>query len=304
MYAPPAELPTRVFARIPEALEIRDRSSAWVEGRSHGTLTSFLEGPAFDRGGRLYCTDIPYGRILRIDPDASFTVVAEYDGEPNGLAIHRDGRLFIADQKQGILVLDPAGGTPEPFLIRADLERLKGPNDLLFASNGDLYFTDQAQTGLQDPSGRLIRVRANGEVEVLLDNVPSPNGLVLSPDERTLFLAVTRANAIWRVPLPTSGRMRKVGMFIQLSGGGGPDGMAIDEKGNLAIAHAGLGSVWVFSALGEPLYRIRACTGGRMTTNLAYGGLDRRTLFITESSTGSILAADIEVPGLMLFSHR
>src|SRR5690606_31483593 len=128
----------------------------------------------------------PYGRVLRISPKGQFTVVTEYDGEPNGLKIHKDGRVFIADQKLGILVLEPGEKQPRPFLVRAHLERLKGPNDLVFASNGDLYFTDQAQTGLQDPTGRLFCVRADGRVDLLLDNVPSPNGLVLTPDESTL----------------------------------------------------------------------------------------------------------------------
>lgn len=271
MYAPPPETEASIFARVPPELQIRDRSSEWLEGRAHGSLTSFLEGPSFDREGHLYCTDIPFGRILRVSPDGHFTVVAEYDGEPNGLKVHRDGRLFIADQKHGLMVMEPTQHTPCPFLSRVNLERVKGPNDLVFASNGDLYFTDQAQTGLHDPTGRLIRVRSNGSVDVLLGNVPSPNGLVLNPDETILFLAVTRANAVWRVALLRSGRVAKVGTFIQLSGGSGPDGMAIDEQGNLAVAHAGLGSVWRFSAQGEPLQRIR-CPTGRMSTNLAYGG--------------------------------
>ena len=239
---------------------------------------------------------------MRVSPRGEFSVVAEYDGEPNGLKIHRDGRLFIADQKQGILAMEPEGGTPRPFLTRSGLERLKGPNDLVFAANGDLYFTDQGQTGLHDPTGRLVRVRANGQVDVLLDNVPSPNGLVLTPDETMIYLAVTRANAVWRVPLLRSGGVSKVGVFVQLSGGSGPDGLAIDEEGNLAIAHAGLGCVWRVSAYGEPLQRIR-CATGRMVTNLAYGGPGRKTLFITESSSGTILTAELCVPGRAMFSH-
>ncbi|MFM0505196.1 SMP-30/gluconolactonase/LRE family protein [Paraburkholderia caffeinilytica] len=302
MYAAPPLLETHVFAKVPVELEIRNRSTDWLEGRHHGRPTSFLEGPSFDREGNLYCTDIPYGRVLRIAPDGKFTVVAEYDGEPNGLKIHRDGRIFIADQKNGLLVLEPGDNKPKPFLVRANLERLKGPNDLVFASNGDLYFTDQGQSGHQDPTGRLIRVCADGRLDVLLNNVPSPNGLVLNADETMVFLAVTRANAIWRVPM-TRGGVSKVGTFIQMSGGGGPDGMAIDEQGNIAVAHAGLGSVWLFSPLGEPLYRIASCTGGRMTTNLAYGGPERKTLFITESSTGTVITAQMDVPGRTMFSH-
>jgi gluconolactonase len=303
MYGAPPELQTKVFATVPPALQIMGRSTEWLEGRFHGVPTSFLEGPSFDREGNLYCVDIPYGRVFRVSPDGVFSVVVEYDGEPNGLKIHKDGRIFIADQKRGLMVLDPKAGMIEPFLTRVGLEGLKGPNDLVFASNGDLYFTDQGQTGWQDPTGRLIRIRADGRVEVVLRNIPSPNGLVFTPDETTLYLAVTRANAVWRVPLFPNGGVGKVGTFIQLSGGGGPDGLAIDEEGNLAICHSGLGSVWLFSKLGEPLYRIRACTGGRSTTNLAYGGPDRKTLYITESSSGAILTADLDVPGRLMYSH-
>ncbi len=303
MYAAPPQYETQLFARVPPELEVKGRSTDWLEGRHHGRPTSFLEGPSFDREGNLYCTDIPYGRVLRVTQDGTFSVVADYDGEPNGLKIHLDGRIFIADQKQGLLVLAPGASKPEPFLVRAQLERLKGPNDLVFASNGDLYFTDQGQTGHQDPTGRLFRLRPDGHLDMLLRNVPSPNGLVLNLDETMVFLAVTRANAIWRVPLLRSGGVSKVGTFIQMSGGGGPDGMAIDEQGNIAVAHAGLGSVWLFSPQGEPLRRIVACTGGRMTTNLAYGGPDRKTLFITESSSGSIITAQMDVPGRQMFSH-
>jgi hypothetical protein len=96
-----------------------------------------------------------------------------------------------------------------------------------------------------------------------------------------LLVAVTRGNCIWRIPLLPDGTTTKVGVFIQLTGGVGPDGLALDAVGNLAVAHAGLGSVWIFDPFGEPLWRIRSCTG-RLTTNLAYGGADGRSLFITE----------------------
>ncbi len=191
-----------------------------------------------------------------MSPKGEFTLVAQYDGEPNGLKIHKDGRIFIADYKHGIMVLDPASGKVEPFLTRVRLERLKAVNDLVFASNGDLYFTDQGLTGWHDPSGRVFRVRADGHVDCLIDNVPSPNGLVLDPTETVLYVAVTRANAVWRVPLMADGTVAKVGTFIQLSGGGGPDGLAIDEQGGLAVAHIILGVIWIFSARGEPLYRV------------------------------------------------
>ncbi|HUN52947.1 MAG TPA: SMP-30/gluconolactonase/LRE family protein, partial [Candidatus Sulfotelmatobacter sp.] len=94
----------------------------------------------------------------------------------------------------------------------------------------------------------------------------------------------------------------KVGAFIRLSGGTGPDGMAMDEQGNFAVCHVGLGTVWLFSPIGEPLYRIKSAAG-LGTTNCAYGGKDNKTLFITESQTGSVLAVDLPVAGRRLYSH-
>src|SRR3546814_10619421 len=102
MYAAPKEIPTRLFARLPEELRLRDRSSGWAFGKESGAMHSFLEGPSFDREGNLYLVDIPYGRILRVARDGTFSLAAEYDGWPNGLKIHKDGRIFIADHKIGI----------------------------------------------------------------------------------------------------------------------------------------------------------------------------------------------------------
>lgn len=303
MFAAPPELAPEIFTRVPESLWIRGRRSHWTEVIRHGAeVPNFLEGPAFDRAGNLWVVDIPWGRLLKIAPDGKVSVGASYDGEPNGLAIHRDGRIFIADHKRGLMVCDPASGKVDPVIERNQMEPFRGLNDLTFASNGDLYFTDQGQSGLNDPYGRLFRLTAAGQLELVLDGIPSPNGLVLSLDEKTVFLAVTRDNAIWRVPLTRGGFATKVGVFIQMSGGGGPDGMAIDSAGNIVVAHVGLGTVWVFSPQGEPIRRIRA-PKGVLTTNCAYGGPDGRTLFITESETGTVLAARLDAPGQPLFSH-
>ena len=124
----------------------------------------------------------------------------------------------------------------------------------------------------------------------------------MSLNEETLFLCVTRDNAIWRVPLQADGTTTKVGAFIRLSGGVGPDGIAIDAAGTLAFCHPGLGSIWLFSPIGEPLLRIKSCAGPA-PTNLAYGGEDGRTLFITESISGQVLTARMPVAGRAMYSH-
>ena len=116
-----------------------------------------------------------------------FSVVTEYDGWPNGLKIHKDGRIFIADYKNGIMELDPVNGKISPYVVRAGLEHFKAVNDLFFAANGDLYFTDQGLTGYHDPSGRLFRLHPSGRIDCLLDNVPSPNGLVMNLEENVIY---------------------------------------------------------------------------------------------------------------------
>ena len=303
MYAAPPTCETTVFASYPEAWRVATPSNEWIRNQPRGMPTgSFLEGPSFDREGNLWCVDIPNGRILRVTPNGSFSIIAEYDGWPNGLKIHRDGRVFVADYKHGIMIVDPVSGAVEPFLVRAGIERFKGVNDLFFSRDGDLYFTDQGLTGWQDPTGRLFRIGTDGSVTCLLDGIPSPNGLVMNGAEDALLLAVTRANAVWKVPLTTDGTTAKVGTFIQMSGGAGPDGLALDVCGRLAVAHPGMGTVWLFGATGEPVRRIRSCTG-MLTTNVAFGGPNGCSLFITESDSGTILRAELDMPGRQMFSH-
>jgi len=239
--------------------------------------------------------------VLRCDHNGAFTVIAEYDGEPNGLKIHRDGRIFIADFRRGLMVLEPGSGRLDCLLDAGPDGPFKGLNDLFFAANGDLYFTDQGMSGLHDPSGRLYRLRAEGGLDLVLDSIPSPNGLVVSPDGRTVFLNVTRDNAVWRVPLDETGRPYKVGAFIRLSGGTGPDGLAMNQRGELLVAHIGLGCVWHFSVMGECMGRLRS-PAGLGTTNLAFGGTGMARLFVTESETGQILYADMAAPGMPMYS--
>ncbi|MBY0512169.1 MAG: SMP-30/gluconolactonase/LRE family protein [Rhodospirillaceae bacterium] len=302
MYAAPPEINAQVFARIPEKFHIKGKKTHWAEIQLHTPESPcFLEGPSFDRENNLWVVDIPWGRLFKITPAGNVTCELEYDGWPNGLKFHKDGRAFITDAKNGVMVFDPKTGKVEPFLDKVLVQGFRGVNDLVFASNGDLYFTDQGQTGYHDPTGRLYRVRANGQVDLLVSNIPSPNGLVLNLTETIVYVAVTRDNAVWRVPMVKDTQVTKVGKFIQMSGGGGPDGMALDEGGGLVVCHVGLGSAWLFSNLGEPLLRIRGNVGPHVT-NCAYGGKDNTQLFIT--TPDAVLVADMPTPGRKMYSHH
>lgn len=316
MYPAPPVVQTEIFATLPRHLHKPDKVAPWVAARRAGRQqarsnamaagTSWLVGPSFDRNGNLYCADIPFGRILRLTPQHEWAVFAEYDGEPSGLKIHKDGRIFVADHKRGLLVFDPATARMEVMLERANNEPLKGLSDLTFGANGDLYFTDQGQSALQDPSGRVYRLRTTGELDLLFDGLEGPNGLVLSKQETVLYVSVTRANRIVAIPLlPDYEGVGKCGIYIQLSGSpNGPDGLAVDEDGSLVIVIAGFGTAWVFNRVGEPIYRIKSCAGVS-TTDAAYGGPERKTLFITEAEHGVILKAQLPTPvsGKPMYSH-
>jgi gluconolactonase len=188
--------------------------------------------------------------------------------------------------------LDAKAGKMQPVLASRNSESFRGCNDLHLACSGDIYFTDQGQTGLHDPSGRVYRLAKSGRLDCLIDTGISPNGLVLDPTESVLFVAMTRDNAVWRLPFMNDGSVSKVGRFCSLFGPSGPDGMTMDRAGRLFVAHASLGHVFVFAPNGECIARIKSCAG-HSCTNVAIGGANRDQLYITESATGTVLVADI-----------
>ena len=114
--------------------------------------------------------------------------------------------------------LDPKTGQVDAMLERYPEERFKGVSPLVFALNGDMYFTGQGLTSLQDPSRGVFRYIVGGVLNCLLDKTPSPNGLVLLKDESALYLAVTRANAVWRIPFMLDGGISKVGDIFKCLG--------------------------------------------------------------------------------------
>lgn len=297
----PVLLDAGIFTRMPAYYRRTGVRSVWADANRGGApVDSFLEGPVFDAAGNLYVTDIPFGRIFRIDSKGEWNLVAEYDGEPNGMKFLNQRELLVADYKNGLMVCEVGSGAMRPYLTRRNSERFKGINDLIFDSKGNLYFSDQGQTGLHDPTGRLYRLRPTGQLDLLLSNAPSPNGLALAPDENVLYLDVTRSNAVWRIPLLEDGSVAKVGQFFTSYGPSGPDGLAVDQDGRVIVANPGLGYAWVLNHRAEPVQVVRS-TEGMSLTNIAFGGTERRTLYCTESVTGSILRAELDIAGLPVY---
>ncbi|KAH0335984.1 gluconolactonase, partial [Aureobasidium melanogenum] len=282
-YPVPPVIEAQILTRIPEELRCKGESD-WRGGFTGAFQNIFLEGPTCDGDGHLYVTDIPYGRILKVDKHTKqITVCVQYDGEPNGMARRKDGKFIVADYKKGLLLFDPRSNQVSPLLTRNNLESFKGVNDVIVDSKGNVFFTDQGQTGMTDQSGRVYRLGIDGRLDKLVSNGISPNGLALSLDERFLYVAMTRSNEVWRLPLHSDGSTSKAGVFFRSFGNAGPDGIKLDEEGNVLICHPSLGSVFVVDKHGVPKARIVSGSPGINLTNCTFGGPEGKTLYITDS---------------------
>jgi gluconolactonase len=301
-FRPLEKIRAEVYTSMPAKFRKKSRT-AWSDPNRQGAeVECFLEGPSFDRQGNLWIVDIPFGRIFRISPRKEWELIVQYDGWPNGLKFHKDGRAFICDYKKGLLALDPKTGKLDTVLETAYSEGFKGLNDLHFASNGDLYFTDQGQTGIADPTGRVYRLGANGALDRLCDNVPSPNGITLSTTEKHCYVGVTRSNSVWRLPIMADGSVSKTGVAVQLSGGAaGPDGIEMDADNGLLVCHLGVG-IWRFDANMLPTHLVYADgPHHHHLDNCAFGGPDLTSLYITEALSGDILMAKMPVAGKKMY---
>ena len=220
--------------------------------------------------------------------------MVEYDGWPNGLKIEPDGRILVADYMHGIMELDARAGRMLPVLTARNSESFKGCNDL----HHRLQWRHLFHRSGPDRPARSDRARlsaaTDGRLDCLIDTGISPNGLVLDPSESVLFVAMTRDNAVWRMPFMKDGSVSKVGRFCSMFGPSGPDGMTMDSAGRLFVA----------PRLARPCLRLRAerradradqVVRRASCTNVAIGGAKRDRLYITESVTGTVLVADIGV---------
>lgn len=295
----PWDLEAEVFTALPEALRHKGEPSPWAKMNRPGMqMHSFLEGPGFDKDGNLWLVDIPYGRIFRVSPQGDWTLAHSYDGNPHCLAHLPDGGIAFTDRLGGIMRLDPKTGAVTPICQQVNFENFRALSDVAVAPNGDLWFTDPGRSSPSDPTGRVLRLR-QGETrpEIVLANVPYANSVALDKAGRTVYISVTRANCIWRLfadaPDPV---YPMVSTFAHLAGGNGPDGLAVDSRGRLAIAQSQCGRAYLFEPNGDMIARIRTPTGA-WTTAVAFGP-DENWLYIIESQSATILRIDLsQLPG-------
>jgi gluconolactonase len=294
MFRPPI-VEAALFTELPRALHHDGEPNAWVQMTRPGQrLHSFLEGLCFTSDGALWLVDVPYGRIFSVDPSGAWSLALSYDGEPHSLKPWNYGEFALVDYKRGLLRFEPASKRLQTVVGAPDGEHFLGLSDLARGPNGDIWFTDSGRTSLSDPTGRLFRYRPNEGLQQILANIPYPNGVALSPDGKFVYVAVTRANAVWRLSAEVAPQtIPMVGTYIQLSGGLGPDGLAVDAKGRVAVAHAQAGRAFVFDALGDPLLEIRI-PKGTWTTSVAFNR-DGTELYIVDAQHGAIWRTKLSI---------
>ena len=230
----------------------------------------FLEGPAFDDKGNLWMVSIESGNIEKVTADGQCTTAAQTGGEPQGLKFH-DGKLYGVDRKRGVFTLDPATGKVEDYMRYFNNENFHGPNDLIVDEVGGVYFTDPWGSSVLHATGGLYYVAPDKKITRLADNLHFPNGVTLSPDDKTLYIGDFNAQQVIAVPILSPG-MIDVGfahVAAHLSGGWGTDGMAVDANGDVYIAHYMGGEVVVLDPDGFVVGSIPLPQGaGKQTTKL------------------------------------
>ena len=291
----------------------------------------FPEGPVAMADGSVLLVELRRGTLSRVAPDGTVGVVAELGGGPNGAAIGPDGAVYVCNNGgfawhhvEGLSVpgtqapdysggrierVDPATGKASVLYTHCEGRPLRGPNDLVFDRHGGFWFTDHGKirererdrTGLfyAWPDGSLIR-----EVVFPLD---APNGVGLSPDGTTLYVAETFTGRVWRWRVTAPGELAGASMLAGPPGAallaGLPgyqllDSLAVDGAGNVCVATLVHGGITVIAPDGRVLEHV--ATGDPLTTNLCFGGPDLRTAYVTCSGTGRLLALDWPRPGLRL----
>jgi gluconolactonase len=258
---------------------------------------AFTEGPAADKDGNLYFSDIPNEKIHKVDLNGKLSVFREKSNHANGLMFNGKGDLVACEMDGQVVALSP-DGKRRPVAEKYEGKRFNAPNDLVVDQAGGVYFTDpafRAPTPLPQGKTAVYYVDAEGKITRLLDHLPNPNGVLLSPDEKTLYVIPTGQPDMMAYPVESPGKIGKGRVFCTLQAAegkkaGGGDGAAIDAKGNLYIAASN--GLQVFSPAGKFLGTIKL---PEQPANAKFGGKDFKTLYVTART--SLYAIPMEVEG-------
>jgi sugar lactone lactonase YvrE len=266
-----------------------------------GSFTSGVEGPACDREGNLYAVN--YARqhtIGKVTPAGEASVFLELpDGSiGNGIRFDSQGFMLIADYtNHNVLKVDMRTRRIE---VRAHEPTMNQPNDIAIGANDLVYASDP---NWKESTGQIWRVDLDGRVTRLEADMGTTNGIEVSPGEDRLYVNETVQRNVWAYDLSPGGEISNKRLLIQFPDYG-MDGMRCDAGGNLYITRHGKGTVAVVSPEGKVLREIPL--PGKHCTNLAFGGPDGRTVYVTEAERGNVVVFRADAPGRawQLFQRR
>lgn len=269
----------------------------WVADK---TFTVGVEGPAVDKNGVLYAVNFAkQGTIGKVTGknQVSTLLTLSNDSVGNGIRFDKQGNMYIADYvnhnvlrvshkalKQNVDVSDKV----EVFAHNAKMNQ---PNDLAIMDNGILFASDP---NWQNNSGNLWRIDAQGNSTLLESNMGTTNGVEVSPDNKTLYVNESVQRKVWQYDIDNEGNISNKRLLIEFSDFG-LDGMRSDKAGNLYIARYGAGVIAVVSPQGKLLRKVPL--QGQHPTNVAFGGKDGKTLFVTMQQRGAIETFTTQVSG-------
>ncbi|GIV77884.1 SMP-30/gluconolactonase/LRE family protein [Litorilinea aerophila] len=267
------------------------------------SFTEGVEGPACDREGNLYAVN--YARqhtIGKVTPEGECSIFLELpDGSiGNGIRFNRAGDMFIADYtNHNVLRVDMQACARARSLaernaaihVHAHEPTMNQPNDLAIMANDILFASDP---NWAESWGQIWRVDVDGRVTLLETGMGTTNGIEVSPDERTLYVNETVQRNIWAYDLSPTGEISNKRLLIQFPDYA-MDGMRCDVAGNLYVTRWGKGTVAKVSPQGEVLLEIQLA--GAKCTNIAFGGPDGRTCYVTVADRGNVETFRVEHPG-------
>jgi gluconolactonase len=292
----------------------------------------FPEGPIAMADGSVILVEIERRTLSRVSADGQISIIAECGGGPNGAAIGPDGRVYVCNNggfqwiQQGpflragdglapdyvggsIQAVDIASGSVETLYTKCNGEPLKGPNDIVFDASGGFYFTDLGKRrGRSIDRGAVYYAKPDGSSIVeIVHPIDTPNGIGLSRDESTLYVAETSGARVWAFDIERPGKLRPgphafwPGRLVhKFSGYERLDSLAIDSEGSIVVATLGTGCVTAISPQGVVRARVPVPEFDLMVTNVCFGGPDLRTAYVTSSGLGRLYAMQWHCPGLPL----
>lgn len=265
-----------------------------VQWKKIAANQKFPEGPAMDENGNLYASNCYGNWITRISGNKVDTFLLASDNtfkQTNGLKFDKNGNLFGCDFGFKAILKISKDGKVDRVVNSYLGHPFNKPNDLIIDEGENIYFSDTKSYNKNNPDGRLYYYDSkSGVVTIAADSIAFPNGIAITKDGRKLYLSESARQQILSFDISKSGELSNKKVFVELPGSD-PDGLEVDSKGNVWVAHFGSGFVVVVSSDGKILTKIKA--PGKKPSNLEFGKKEEGVLYLTEVETNSIYQADV-----------